>query len=264
MNREKWFTPADLDELGEFYAEADRVITMREVFEGDRHHRAIGVRHDVDDNPHALETAVEMARWEAANGWRTTYFLLHTAPYWKDGRVFDAADAIAELGHEIGLHVDALADSLLYGGDPHDKVHKALAELRAHGHDVVGVVGHGNSRVCRAANFANDEQFTDCRRIKMGDADRVLEFRGRKIRIQPRPLAEFGIQYDSVWLRIYENRAGIARTRPHQLYNTDSGGRWHYPFEETVEAFRDLHVDGQLHLLVHPDWWPKAFEAVMA
>lgn len=59
------FTREDLVELGEFYASAHAVVSMREVLAGNRDPRVIAVRHDVDNHPAALATAVELARWEA-------------------------------------------------------------------------------------------------------------------------------------------------------------------------------------------------------
>jgi hypothetical protein len=264
VNRHGPFTPRDLGELGEFFSEAHEVVAMREVLAGKRHPRVIGVRHDVDNHRKALDTAVNMARWEADHGWRSTYFLLHTANYWLDGRWKEAAQTIASLGHEIGLHVDALAYCLEHGGDPHEMVHEALAEMRAEGHVVTGVVGHGN-RLCHAAGFANDEQFVECVRHDMGAPDRELVYGDRKLKIDPKPLADFGLDYESIGLRCIEGADGIMHTRPSQLYNTDSGNHWYHPFEQTASQFRKLH-DGQLHLLIHPDHWHEAFvrEAVAA
>jgi hypothetical protein len=42
-------------------------------------------------------------------------------------------------------------------------------------------------------------------------------------------------------------------------YLSDSGGRWSQPFEQ-IAAERV----GQLHMLVHPDWWGEAFAPVEA
>jgi hypothetical protein len=257
VNRRRPFTPADLQEFGEFFSTALEVVPMREVLAGNRHPQVIGLRHDVDNHIYALDTAVELARWEAEHGWHSTYFLLHTARYWKSGRWKAAAETIALLGHEIGLHVDALAYALKFGGDPHEMVQQALSDLRGAGHTVTGVVGHGNP-LCHQVLFANDEQFVECVRSDMGERNRELYYRGRTLRIEPRPLADFGLEYESIRLRMYEGDDGIWRTRPNQVYNTDSGGQWYYPFEETVDAFRSL-TDGQLHLLVHPDHWAEAF-----
>jgi hypothetical protein len=259
VNQHGPFTRSDLDELGQFYATAHAVVSMREVLAGNRDPRVVAVRHDIDNNPNALETAVELARWEAAHGWRSTYFLLHTAPYWKDGRWRHAAETMALLGHEIGLHVDAVAYALEHGGDPHEIVHSALAEMRDAGHVVTGVVGHGN-HLCYEGEFANDEQFVECVRPGLGDPDRVLRLKdGRTLKLDPRPLGEYGLEYESIGLRQYEGDDGVMRTRPGQVYNTDSGCKWYYPFEDTVAAFRAI-TDGQLHLNQHADWWPGAFQ----
>lgn len=258
MNRDAPFTRSDLDELGEFFSAADAVVSMREVCAGNRDPRVIAVRHDVDNHACALETAVGLARWEAAHGWRSTYFLLHTAQYWKDGRWRQAAETIALLGHEIGLHVDAVAYALQHGGEPHAIVEKALEEMRAAGHVVTGIVGHGNP-LCHVAEFANDEQFVECAREGNGAPDRVLRYMARTLQLNPRPLADFGLQYESIGLRQYVGDDGVRRTRLGQVYNTDSGGRWYYPFEDTIAEFPAIS-DGQLHILLHPDWWGLAFD----
>lgn len=262
MRQQGPFTREDLNELGEFLSRAHEVVSMREVLAGKRDRRIIGMRHDVDNHRHALATAVELAKWEAENGWRSTYFLLHTAKYWRDGRLLPAAEEIADLGHEIGLHVDALAHALVYGGDPHEMVFDALETLRAAGHVVTGIVGHGN-QVCHKAGFANDEQFVECVRDGMGAPDRELSYDGRTLKIDPRPLADFGLLYESIGLRMYESEDGIMRTLPGQVYNTDSGNRWYYPFEQTIAEFNGI-TRGQLHLLVHPDHWHEAFSRVPA
>jgi hypothetical protein len=259
VNRVRPFTRSDLDELGEFFETTHAVVSMREVFAGNRDPRVVALRHDVDNHPDALDTAVGLARWEASYGWRSTYYLLHTARYWKDGRWRAAAEKMALLGHEIGLHVDAVAYALEHGGDPHEIVHEALEELRDAGHVVTGIVGHGNP-LCHTSEFANDEQFLECIRPTLGEPDRVLRHRGRTLQLDPRPLADFGLQYESIGLRQYEGVDGIMHTRDGQVYNTDSGGKWYYPFEDTVAEFWAI-TDGQLHLLIHPDHWSAAFVA---
>lgn len=256
MRRQGPFNPQDLYSLGAFLESTDGAVAMREVYEGNRSPRVVGMRHDVDNHPKALDTAVAMGQWEAARGWRSTYFLLHTARYWRDGRWRAAADELAGLGHEIGLHADAIAEALLHGGDPDEMIEEALADLRTEGHEVIGVVGHGNG-LSYEIEFANDEQFTECVRPNMGAPDRELVWDGRVVKLNPRPLADFGLKYESIGLRQYQHN-GEMRTRPNQLYNTDSGGRWYYPWRQTVQKFEAL-IDGQLHLLVHPDHWHTAF-----
>lgn len=251
------FQRSDLMELGEFFASTAGIVSMREVYEGNRDHRVVGLRHDVDNHSKALETAVEMAKWEHENGWRSTYFLLHTARYWRDGRWRDAAATIASLGHELGFHADAIGYCLAHGGDPHELTCEVLAEFRAEGHEIIGVVGHGN-QIAYKVEFANDEQFVECVRPQLGEPNRELSYNGRTLKLDPRPLADYGLEYEAIGLRQYEYHDGQMRTRPNQLYNTDSGKAWFYPFEDTIAAYRRLK-DGQLHLLVHPDHWHEAF-----
>lgn len=259
MRRSAPFLPEDLDALGEFFDTTGGVVAMREIHRGNRDPRVIGLRHDVDNHPKALDTAVALAHWEAERGYRSTYFLLHTARYWRDGRWKAAALEMADLGHEIGLHLDAIASCLeKRGGDPFDLVDGALDEMRMEGLEVIGVVAHGNRPVCVDANFANDELFLECVRPQNGAPDRELTYHGRTVKLAPRSLADFDLEYESIGLRQYTDAKGTVRTRPNQLYNTDSGGEWYYPFEDTIREFRGL-IDGQLHLLLHPDWWHEAF-----
>lgn len=247
------FQADDLRSLDELLSKAHAVVSMREVHAGNRHYDCIGLRHDVDDNPGALEAAVKLARWEAERGYRSTYYLLHSAPYWTDGRLQPAAEAIALLGHEIGLHANGLAEAIRTKRDQHEILEDALATLRGFGLKVSGVVGHGDP-LCPKFDFANDEQFVECARPNLGAPDREVG----GVQIQPRTLASFGLDYESVRLE----RA---------LYNTDSGGKWYAPWQETVAAFEatlqagpaqvaGTRALGQLHLLVHPDWWTRAFD----
>ncbi|MEI4884100.1 hypothetical protein, partial [Klebsiella pneumoniae] len=72
------------------------------------------VRHDVDAD---IFDALEQARIEAELGIATTYYILHTAPYYGNwnGTAFERHEATAEiyckiqeLGHEVALHTDGL------------------------------------------------------------------------------------------------------------------------------------------------------------
>ncbi len=224
-------------------ARARSVVAMVEVFEGLDDPEVVGVRHDVDDGRNALETAVRLALWEARHGYRSTYFMLHTARYWQ-GRGFPhALDQIAGLGHEIGIHANAIAEALRVGGDPAEILDGALEQLRVWGHEVIGVAPHGDS-VCRDKSgrlvFVNDEMFSECARPELGSPDRELRSGHRVLRLAPRPLAEFGLAYETYRL-------------PHGRYLSDSGGRWNVPPASVATG------DGQLHVLQHPDWWARAF-----
>jgi hypothetical protein len=83
-----------------------------------------------------------MAQWEAERGYRSTYFILHTAPYWQDKDTLQASlEVIADCGHEIGFHINAITKPLIgTGRDPLEIAAEAVGELRGYGYEVHGVV----------------------------------------------------------------------------------------------------------------------------
>ena len=109
---------------------------------------------------------------------------------------------------------------------------------------MVGSVAHGDP-LCRKAGFVNDELFTECRRVEMGTKDRLIEFGNVIVPLEQLPLSVYDLEYDANWL-------------PRADYLSDSGGEWSQPFTHVQTTFGI----GQLHVLVHPDWWSEAFVAV--
>lgn len=235
------FQPDDLAALGRFFCAAERVVPMRDIHAGQRDPDVIGLRHDVDN---VFAPALEMARWEADRGYRSTYFILHGSPYWDAPELQSGLEEIADLGHEIGVHCNAIAEAFRTGTDPHELLAAAIDRLRSWGHEIVGTVAHGD-QLCYRSNgiirFVNDEIFTECVR----DGARVVD----GVPIDPRPLSDFGLAYDANWL---------GRT----AYLSDSGGRWNSPGYRPITA--GFPYVGQLHMLVHPDWWGEAFEPARA
>lgn len=258
--------PFQADDLAEMddrlLAEASAVVAMEDVHDGHRDPRSIGLRHDVDAG-HALGTAVRIAEWEADRGYRSTFYILHTSPYWNAPGFVAKLDRIAELGHEIGIHTNALAESLRTGEDPDLILEGAISELRAYGFRIRGVAGHGDPFCNRdrgegEVTFANDEQFVECARPKEGPPDRVITRGNISLQLAPRRLADFGLDYEA-----------IIAAYPWPFRISDSGGRWLNPgWEETIVKWtyeRGLGVTEessgcrQLHFLWHPDWWAEAF-----
>ena len=268
MRPEQPFQPDDLADLdGRLLSRAHAVVAIRDLANGNRHRDVIGLRHDVDNHPEALPCALSFARWEAERGYRSSYYLLHSADYFRSPGFEAAAAELATIGHEVGIHTNAIAEALRTGRDPDEILDEAVDRLRGFGHAVVGVVGHGD-QLCRVAGFANDEHFVECARPSNGAPDRTLTVdKRRSLTLAPRPLARFGLRYEAV-------RAAQA-TSAGAYTNTDSNGRWHFPFEDTVAAFERVTQLGpgaaagaayraapQTVLLVHPDWWPQAFPSL--
>jgi hypothetical protein len=240
------FTPADLDELDQFFSEADRVVPMRDVFMGDRGDRVIGLRHDVDDNPGSFATALKMAQWEFDHGYSSTYFLLHGSYYWDEALTM--AGWFEELGHEVGIHVNAVAEALRTKRAPHLILARALHELRNAGVRINGAVAHGDP-LCHRANFVNDEMFLECARPSYGAPDRLVEYGGVVCPLEPLSMSVFELDYD-------------ANRLPRGDYISDSGGRWNPHPDSFDRAVGNWSQAGQLHMLVHPDWWGEAFVPV--
>lgn len=228
-------TEHDLAELDTLLASARAVVPMRDIWAGNTDPAVIGLRHDVDDNVGSLDTAVRIAGWEHARGYRSTFFMLHTAHYWDS--LQGPLERIAGYGHEIGIHTNAVTVALTVGGDPADILAAAIDQLRGWGHEIVGVAPHGDE-LCHTAGFINDEIFTECARPDMGAPDRWLNHDGHHVRLQPRPLAHWRLGYETYRL-------------PRGRYLSDSGGTWNIPP-------RDIGHRGQLHILWHPDWWGNA------
>jgi len=243
MNAQAPFIATDLAELDERLLEkAVAVVPMMNVAAGQKWPRVIAMRHDVDNE---IESSVAFAQWEADRGYKSTYFILHTAPYWQDKTLLrKSLEFMVECGHEIGIHNDAIAAAVVTGRDPRVILAEAVNELRDYGFDVAGTVAHGNA-LCYdkrgQIRFVNDELFTDCARPSLGVPDRQVA----GVDLTPAPLSQFGLEYDANWLGRRD-------------YLSDSGGRWSRPFDEVADGFP---TDGQLHILVHCCWWAEAFTA---
>jgi hypothetical protein len=212
---------------------------MRDVYKGDTSANVIGLRHDVDDNRGSFDTALRMAEWEMEHGYSSTYFLLHGSHYWND-EWLPAVPQFEEMGHEVGIHVNAIAEALRTRNNPHAILGEAISELRQTGVRVVGCVAHGDA-LCARANFVNDEMFTESPRGDYGAPDRLIEHGGVIVPLQPITRNKYGLEYDANWL-------------PRGDYLSDSGGKWSQSFDHVCATFGL----GQLHVLQHPDWWAQA------
>lgn len=204
------FTVDDLNTLERFLWGL-RVVPLIEAAEGDDYD--IALRHDVD---HSIEKAMRFATWEHNRGIRSTYFLLHTAPYWQDWRSLVRVAHMMELmGHEVGIHHDALGEVVReYGADADapDELAcgilvEAIGRLRSEGLTIRGAAAHGS-----------------------GSADNVEFMR----RVTPE---RFDLAYEAYLLK-----------RETSDYISDNRGRWRSPLVHTPGR--------PAQVLVHPIHWP--------
>lgn len=208
-----------------------RVVPLRELAASPG---ALGLRHDVDDR---FQSALEVARLEHERGLRATYFVLHTACYYQRRSTFASAlrRLQDDLGHEVGLHHDAVSVWRRGGGDPTDVLRRELEWLRAAGLDVVGAAAHGVGGA-----YHNNWAFADWEEAERGvrTAD---EIDGRPI---PKTrLAALGLEYEAYHLGedayFSDTQLDVHSRRPHPD---------HFGFDE-------LGPDQRAIVLLHPCHW---------
>jgi hypothetical protein len=258
LSRGRHFGARDLERVAGLLERADDVVPMHEAFERRDQwpERFVALRHDMD---HDVENAVRMARWEAEHGWTSTYYVLHTDWYWGDGGparpspfVLRGLDEIASLGHEIGVHNNAVTEALVTGREPAAVLDDVLTALRRHGFSVTGTAGHGDT-LARQVGYVNFEMFAECPHPDGLAPDRTLEYRDpaggarRQLTLRPIPMADLGLDYEAYF---------IGNTR----YLSESEGRWSQPLDEAITTFH--REGGFLQVLTHPAHWAFQDEVV--
>lgn len=233
-------------------------VTVREFLQQPDVPNLVALRHDVD---HDLDLALEMAYWEHQRGIRSTYYLLHSAPYWRDARLLDKGLQLQDFGHEVGLHLNVLTE--WFQGRIAD-VAQALAQLlqtlRTGGIQVTGVSAHGD-RMCYEHQFSNGWCFSEFRHpdpaaaqagmsaedIPVADPKFQLRYPENHHLVRPDgarfdlwsiSMGELGIEYMA-------SRVGW------DAYFTDSGGNW----KRSPDPLKcDLRT-GRHQVLIHPIYW---------
>jgi hypothetical protein len=235
-----------------------QTVTVAELNQDRHRQNAIALRHDVD---YDLDFALEMSYWEKQVGIRSTYFLLHTAPYWNDPRLIDKCLQIQDFGHEIGLHVNVVTE--WFNGtynDPTQRLDQLLDHLRRGGVSVTGISAHGD-RACYENGFINYWLFKELRPASPEQEESGRTAEG--IRLDD---PKFQIKYppnhliqrrDGKKLRLWSISMKHLRLDyhawhvPHDEYYSDSGGGWNRT-NDPLE--RDLSK-GRIEILMHPLYW---------
>jgi len=124
------------------------------------------IRHDVDAD---IVSALHLARIERDLGIKSTYYLLHTAPYYgswlspDDSGVvlFERNECMAEvylelqsLGHEVAVHTDALTLYQTHNVDGAAALSAEINWLRSIGLSISGTAPHNSPQVYGAGNSA--------------------------------------------------------------------------------------------------------------
>jgi hypothetical protein len=238
--RERHFLYEAYERLLRALADEDRyrVVPLRELRSAPRDRVVVGLRHDVDDR---LDSALELARLERRHGLRSTYFLLHSAAYYRRAALPEFL-RLQELGHEVGWHNDLVTLQCVEGVDARTYLRGELDWLRGAGVDVVGTAAHGSYWGHRLG-YSNNAFFSDFE----GQVGRVGD-----CELAKGTLAEFGLAYDANLLG-EDHYFSDARF--------DAGGRRWHPDYLDLESFRPGET---VILLVHPCHWDASIAAKAA
>lgn len=193
--------------------------------------KAVVMRHDVDrDIAHALK----FAEFEIGLGIRSTYFLLHSAPYFDYSSSFASqCSALIAMGHKIGLHNNALTEwlnarDLGEETPPENYLKRPLAFLRSiPGVCITGTSLHGDLR-CYKDKYSNCHLFSEVPKKNTLPYGQI-------------PLASLGLRYEANFV-------------PRKWLVHDSGGKWSQDLFKVIEEFNNAQ-EGILQILVHPLWW---------
>lgn len=228
-----------------------RVVPLRGLPVGDPQRTVIGLRHDVDDR---LGSALRFGRLEYERGLTATYFLLHSAAYYRHdpGFLRSVRTLQDDYGHEIGWHNDLVTLECVRGIDSIAYLHDELAWLRSNGISVTGTAAHG-ARECYEHGYSNIYFFADFPEVEPGLPNRhEVTIGGRTVAIPSARLADFGLAYEATRLRrdrYFSDAAFDAR-----------GRRWHPSL-----LGRELPAPGRTTIiLTHACLWDSSAPARIA
>lgn len=241
--RERRFTYRSYDSLLARLAEPGRfrIVPLRGFRSAPDDLPVVALRHDVDDR---LGSAVRFAELEHARGVRSTYFVLHTAPYYgRGGPGMPGHDPALlpvllrlqnDLGHEIGFHHDLVTLQRVHETEPGGYLAREIAWLRGAGVDIRGCAAHGSYWAHRHG-YHNNYAFEGWDEPQPGHPRTDLSWK-----LDP---ADYGLEYDAGHL-------------DETHYFTDSrldgsGRRWH-PDVLDLDA---LAPSDRMILLLHSCHW---------
>lgn len=139
-------------EYFEYLKSFNNTCTCKYLYENIKERGLIALRHDVD---HDIDVALEMAKLENDLKIKATYFVLPGVSYWHEKQFIDKCLQIQDYGHEIGLHINVLAEWFRNETDDIEKsLQNQIDYLRNGGISISGISAHGDSS-CYDGNFCN-------------------------------------------------------------------------------------------------------------
>lgn len=213
----------------------------------------IGLRHDVDND---LDVAYKFSEIESKLGFRSTYFILHTAPYYlanpnnmsnHSDKILPVLKSMQNDRHfEIAWHNDLVTLQAIYNIDPVSFLHKELDWLRKNGIAIYGTSSHG-STYCHTYKYLNFYFFEECTYPVVGQFvnNITIPVGGKTVTIKKGKLSDFNLEYEAYFLnnnKYFSDASFVNRQR------------WNIGMLD----LNQLHPGDRVIILLHPIHWHKA------
>jgi hypothetical protein len=216
------------------------------------------LRHDVD---YDLDLAVDIAFLEYRYEYKSSFYLLPSANYFSlDNKFFTKIKKIQEMGHEIGIHFNGLAEFKSNKIDSIEERYKFITDIfKQNGINIHGLSCHGD-QLCYKYNFSNHWAFSDNKKYYqnnvryIAEGPQFFEYMKRnkfvtlnKKHIKNRKnifkffsisLRSIGLKYDAFHIK-FSN------------YFSDSGGYWLASRKPLKSEIKNTSSQ----LLIHPEHW---------
>ena len=213
----------------------------------------IGLRHDLDND---LNHAFLFSDTEFKLGFRSTYYILHTAPYYLENpnnmtvhsqKILPVLKTMQNERHfEIGLHNDLVTLQAVYNIDPVQFLHNELSWLRSNGIKITGSASHG-SPYCYTYKYLNFYFFEECTYPVVGQFvnNLTLPLAGLNVPMKKGKLSDFGLNYEAYFLNNSKYFSDATIT---------AGVRWNIGMLDPQR----LQAGDRVIILLHPIHWHKA------
>lgn len=234
-------------------------VTLRDFNQRSDTPGLCGLRHDVD---HDLDLALEMAHKEHQLGIKASYFILPSAPYWQaDKQLLDKCLQLQDYGHEVGLHVNSMAE---WVSGVTDDITASLTQqinfLRHAGIDLTGIAAHGD-KLCYEHNLSNYWCFEELRPESPYTVENGRTAEGpHEADLTPRlqyPVDHLARRPDGSTFPLWSVSMHSLALDYHAWhtkfdhYFSDSGGGW----KRTSDPIDSTRNHNRWQVLIHPEHW---------
>jgi hypothetical protein len=231
-------------------------MTMAQHFEANNKNvKKVLIRHDIDHDPW---TAEKMAVIESENNLHATYFVLHTAFYFKNKfkQTMRICKNIQSMGHEIGLHNDLITNYFKNNLDPKENLTNLLTLFKNEGINILGSAAHGskfiqnlNHKLDKSleiphANYLVFSEIIDeiQREFPNKKMQSHLKINGKNLSLPCINMSDYGLMYESYFI-------------PYDNYVSDAGRKFWSTGDDPITTVKKMGNSETLQCLFHPIWW---------